>query len=186
MGDTIFQILQWAIPSGGIGAAIAWIANRRLRTVEEKKKIEDTYKQMYDMVSRELISLQQQNETNYDKIENLRTDGDKMRRALNRLSRAIEAIQICPHRTTCPVSVELSLDQDSDTPKPARGKHEPAKGQSHGDGHPNMAEAGEGAHGNSRSQAATRQHQISATVSGVHGKGKTGGRQTPKETGNGE
>ena len=138
------------------------------------------------MVSRELISLQQQNETNYDKIENLRTDGDKMRRALNRLSRAIEAIQICPHRTTCPVSVELSLDQDSDTPKPARGKHEPAKGQSHGDGHPNMAEAGEGAHGNSRSQAATRQHQISATGSGVHSKGKTGGRQTPKETGNGE
>lgn len=186
MGDTIFQILQWAIPSGGIGAAIAWIANRRLRTVEEKKKIEDTYKQMYDMVSRELISLQQQNETNYDKIENLRTDGDKMRRALNRLSRAIEAIQICPHRTTCPVSVELSLDQDSDTPKHARGKPTPAKGQSHGDGHPNMAEAGEGSHGNSLSQAHARQHQISATGSGVHSKGKTGGRQTPKETGNGE
>ena len=186
MGDTIFQILQWAIPSGGIGAAIAWIANRRLRTVEEKKKIEDTYKQMYDMVSRELISLQQQNETNYDKIENLRTDGDKMRRALNRLSRAIEAIQICPHRTTCPVSVELSLDQDNNTPKLARGKHQAAKGQPHGDDHANMAEASESAHGNSRSQAATRQHQISATVSGVHGKGKTGGCQTPKETGNGE
>ena len=45
MAETIFQILQWAIPSGGIGAAIAWIANRRLRTVEEKKKVEDTYKQ---------------------------------------------------------------------------------------------------------------------------------------------
>ena len=186
MGDTIFQILQWAIPSGGIGAAIAWIANRRLRTVEEKKKIEDTYKQMYDMVSRELISLQQQNETNYEKIENLRTDGDKMRRALNRLSRAIEAIQICPHRTACPVSVELSLDQDSDTPKHARGKHEPTKGQPHGDGHPNMAEAGEGSHGNSRSQADTRQHQAAATRGGVHGKGKTGGSQAPKETGNGE
>ena len=186
MGDTIFQILQWAIPSGGIGAAIAWIANRRLRNAEEKKKIEDTYKQMYDMVSRELISLQQQNETNYDKIENLRTDGDKMRRALNRLSRAIEAIQICPHRTTCPVSVELSLDQDSDTPKPARGKPTPAKGQPHPDGHPNMAETSEGAHGNNLSQAATRQHQAAATRGGVHGKGKTGGRQAPKETGNGE
>ncbi|KGI21247.1 hypothetical protein [Hoylesella timonensis] len=186
MGDTIFQILQWAIPSGGIGAAIAWIANRRLRTVEEKKKIEDTYKQMYDMVSRELISLQQQNETNYDKIENLRTDGDKMRRALNRLSRAIEAIQICPHRTTCPVSVELSLDQDSDAPKPARGKPTPAKGQPHTDDHPNMAEAGEGSHGNSLSQTHTRQHQAAATRSSVHGKGKTGGCQTPKETGNGE
>jgi len=186
MGDTIFQILQWAIPSGGIGAAIAWIANRRLRTVEEKKKIEDTYKQMYDMVSRELISLQQQNETNYDKIENLRTDGDKMRRALNRLSRAIEAIQICPHRTTCPVSVELSLDQDSDTPKPARGKHQPAKGQSHGDGDTNMAEVSEGSHVDGRSQAATRQHQAAATRGGVHGKGQTGGCEAPKETGKGE
>lgn len=183
MGDTIFQILQWAIPSGGIGAAIAWIANRRLRTVEEKKKIADTYKQMYDMVSRELISLQQQNETNYEKIENLRTDGDKMRRALNRLSRAIEAIQICPHRTACPVSVELSLDQDRDTPKPARGKHDPAKGQPHPDGHPNMAEASEGAHGNSLSQAHARQHQTAATGGGVHGKGKTGGCQAPKESG---
>ena len=183
MGDTIFQILQWAIPSGGIGAAIAWIANRRTRTVEEKKKIEDTYKQMYDMVSRELISLQQQNETNYDKIENLRSDGDKMRRALNRLSRAIEAIQICPHRTACPVSVELSLDQDRDTPKPARGKHDPAKGQPHPDGHPNMAEASEGAHGNSLSQAHARQHQAAATGGGVHGKGKTGGCQAPKESG---
>ena len=186
MGDTIFQILQWAIPSGGIGAAIAWIANRRLRTVEEKKKIEDTYKQMYDMVSRELISLQQQNETNYDKIENLRTDGDKMRRALNRLSRAIEAIQICPHRTACPVSVELSLDQDSDTPKPTRGKPTPTKGQPHGDGHPNMAETSEGAHGHSLSQAHARQHQTAATGGSVHGKGKTGGSQAPKETGNGE
>lgn len=183
MGDTIFQILQWAIPSGGIGAAIAWIANRRLRTVEEKKKIADTYKQMYDMVSRELISLQQQNETNYEKIENLRTDGDKMRRALNRLSRAIEAIQICPHRAACPVSVELSLDQDRDTPKPARGKHDPAKGQPHPDGHPNMAEASEGSHGNSLSQAHARQHQTAATGGGVHGKGKTGGCQAPKESG---
>lgn len=40
MAETIFQILQWALPAGSIGAAIAWIANRRLRTVEEKKKVE--------------------------------------------------------------------------------------------------------------------------------------------------
>lgn len=186
MGDTIFQILQWAIPSGGIGAAIAWIANRRLRTVEEKKKIEDTYKLMYDMVSRELISLQQQNETNYDKIENLRTDGDKMRRALNRLSRAIEAIQICPHRTTCPVSVELSLDQDNNMPKPARGKHQAAKGQPHGDDRANMAEASESAHVKGGSQADTREHQAAATRSSVHGKGKTGSCEASKKTSNGE
>ncbi len=115
--DTIFQILQWAIPSGGIGVAIAWIANRRLRTVEEKKKVEDTYKQMYDMVSAELVGLQKQNHINYEKMEELRSENDKTCRALNRLSRAIEAIQLCPHRAACPVSGELSLDENG-----ARGK----------------------------------------------------------------
>ena len=25
------QIIQWAIPSGGIGAAIAWVANRKVK-----------------------------------------------------------------------------------------------------------------------------------------------------------
>ena len=48
MADTIFQILQWAIPSGGIGAAIAWIANRRLRTVEQKKKVEEEKKKQQE------------------------------------------------------------------------------------------------------------------------------------------
>ena len=122
MAETIFQILQWAIPSGGIGVAIAWIANRRLRTVEEKKKVEDTYKQMYDMVSAELVGLHKQNRINYEKMEELRGENDKTRRALNRLSRAIEAIQLCPHRNNCPVSSELSLSEDSDKGKPHRGK----------------------------------------------------------------
>lgn len=108
--DTMLAILQWAIPSGGIGAAIAWIANRRLRTVEEKKKVEDTYKQMYDMVSEELTSVQRQNLDNYEKMEELRAENDKTRRMLARLSRAIEAIQSCPHRVNCPISAELQDD----------------------------------------------------------------------------
>ncbi|EGC18622.1 hypothetical protein [Prevotella multiformis] len=123
MAETIFQILQWAVPSGGIGAAIAWIANRRLRTVEEKKKVEDTYKQMYDMVSAELVGLQKQNRMNYEKIEGLRNESDKTRRALNRLSRAVEAIQLCPHRAACPVSSELSLDEETDGRKAQRTKY---------------------------------------------------------------
>ena len=127
MADTIFQILQWAIPSGGIGAAIAWIANRRLRTVEEKKKVEDTYKQMYDMVSAELVGLQKQNRINYETMEELRSENDKTRRALNRLSRAIEAIQLCPHRAACPVSGELSLDEDG-----VRGKSNRLKSRNEG------------------------------------------------------
>ena len=144
MAETIFQILQWAIPSGGIGAAIAWIANRRLRTVEEKKKVEDTYKQMYDMVSAELVGLHKQNRINYEKMEELRGENDKTRRALNRLSRAIEAIQLCPHRVNCPVSSELSLSEDGDNTKPHRGKpctegNDTADGQ-----HRTVAAAGNG------------------------------------------
>lgn len=131
--DSILQILQWAIPSGGIGAAIAWVANRRLRAVEEKKKVEDTYKQMYDMVSEELISLQRQNKENYEKIEEFRNENDKTRRALNRLSRAIEAIQLCPHRAACPVSGELSLDEEADRGKHGADKRIHGKGQHRAD-----------------------------------------------------
>lgn len=145
MAETIFQILQWAIPSGGIGAAIAWIANRRLRTVEEKKKVEDTYKQMYDMVSAELVGLHKQNRINYEKMEELRGENDKTRRALNRLSRAIEAIQLCPHRAACPVSGELSLSEDSDKGKPHRTRQR-SEGSRTADEHPQaVATAGDGA-----------------------------------------
>ena len=145
MAETIFQILQWAIPSGGIGVAIAWIANRRIRAVEEKKKVEDTYKQMYDLVSVELVSLQKQNHMNYEKIEALRSENDKTRRALNRLSRAIEAIQLCPHRVNCPVSSELSLSEDGDKGKPHRGKSR-TEGNDTADGqHRTVAAAGDGA-----------------------------------------
>ena len=145
MAETIFQILQWAIPSGGIGAAIAWIANRRLRTVEEKKKVEDTYKQMYDMVSAELVGLHNKNRINYEKMEELRGENDKTRRALNRLSRAIEAIQLCPHRVNCPVSSELSLSEDGDKGKPHRGKPR-TEGNATADGqHRTVAAAGNGA-----------------------------------------
>ena len=145
MAETIFQILQWAIPSGGIGAAIAWIANRRLRTVEEKKKVEDTYKQMYDMVSAELVGLHKQNRINYEKMEELRGENDKTRRALNRLSRAIEAIQLCPHRAACPVSGELSLSEDSDKGKQHRTRQR-SEGSRTADEHPQtVAAADDGA-----------------------------------------
>lgn len=145
MAETIFQILQWAIPSGGIGAAIAWIANRRLRTVEEKKKVEDTYKQMYDMVSAELVGLHKQNRINYEKMEELRGENDKTRRALNRLSRAIEAIQLCPHRAACPVSGELSLSEDSDKGKPHRTRQRSEGSRTADEHHQAVAAAGDGA-----------------------------------------
>lgn len=125
--ETILQILQWAIPSGGIGAAIAWIANRKTRQAKTAKEVHDTYKMMYDTVSAELVSLQRQTMTNYEKMEELKAENSRTRWALNRLSRAIEAIQVCPYSSNCPVRSELSVDEgtddtDRDQRKPLRGK----------------------------------------------------------------
>lgn len=112
----VMQILTWAIPSGGIGAAIAWIANRKVKLAEGAKQVHDTYKEMYGDVSQELLTLQQKSDANTRAMEKLRDENALTRRALNRLSRAIEAIQLCPHRATCPVSGELSLDEDDADP----------------------------------------------------------------------
>ena len=123
MADTIFQILQWAIPSGGIGAAIAWIAEKKTRDAKTAKEVHDTYKAMYEDISALLVETQKKYEETKEQIETLGTENSRTRRALNRLSRAIEAIQICPHRANCPVSGELSLDEETDTGKQVRAKH---------------------------------------------------------------
>jgi len=123
MADTIFQILQWAIPSGGIGAAIAWIAEKKTRDAKTAKEVHDTYKTMYEDISALLVETQKKYEETKEQIETLGTENSRTRRALNRLSRAIEAIQICPHRANCPVSGELSLDEEADTGKQVRAKH---------------------------------------------------------------
>ncbi len=111
MAETIMQILMWAVPSGGIGAAIAWVANRKTRAVQDAKVVHDTYKGMYEDVSRELLTIQRKSDENTKAMEALKDENVRTRRALNRLSRAIEAIQSCPHRGSCPVSSELSLDE---------------------------------------------------------------------------
>lgn len=112
MADTILQILMWAVPSGGIGAAIAWIANRNVRQAKTAKEIHDTYKAMYADVSEVLVKVQKENEKLNGKIDELAKENERTRRSLNRLCRAIEAIQLCPHRTSCPVRGELSLTED--------------------------------------------------------------------------
>lgn len=112
--DTLMQILQWAIPSGGIGAAIAWVANRKANNARQAKSVHDTYKLMYEDISRLLVETQVKYDESTKLTEKLVTENNLTRRALNRLSRAIEAIQLCPHAGTCPVSSELSLSEDGD------------------------------------------------------------------------
>ena len=119
MTDIILNILQWAIPSGGIGAAIAWIANRKVKEAEQAKRIHDTFKEMYGDVSKELLAKQKElndaAEDNAKAIEELNKENARTRYALNRPTRAIEAIQLCPHRASCPVSSELQNQEDDDT-----------------------------------------------------------------------
>lgn len=114
MADTIMQILMWAIPSGGIGAAIAWIANKSIRQAKTAKEIHDTYKAMYSDVSDALMKVNRENEKLNEKVDELSKENERTRRSLNRLCRAIEAIQLCPHRSSCPVRSELSLTEDDD------------------------------------------------------------------------
>lgn len=124
MTDVIMNILQWAIPSGGIGAAIAWIANRKVKEAEQAKQIHDTFKEMYGDVSKELLAKQKELNDAAEEyaraIEDLNKENAKTRYALNRLSRALEAIQLCPHRASCPVSGELQNQEDGDA-NPADG-----------------------------------------------------------------
>lgn len=114
MADTIMQILQWAIPSGGIGAAIAWVANRKANNAKQAKSVHDTYKVMYEDISTLLVETQKKYDESSKLTEKLVSENNLTRRALNRLSRAIEAIQLCPHAGTCPVSSELSFIEDGD------------------------------------------------------------------------
>ena len=121
--DTIMQILQWAIPSGGIGAAIAWVANRKANNAKQAKSVHDTYKAMYEDISALLVETQRKYDDSTKLTEKLVSENNLTRRALNRLSRAIEAIQLCPHAGSCPVSGELSLSEDGDEVEgDARGK----------------------------------------------------------------
>ena len=143
MTDIILNILQWAILPGGIGTAIAWIANRKVKEAEQAKRIHDTFKEMNGDVSKELLAKQKElndaAEDNAKAIEELNKENARTRYALNRLTRAIEAIQLCPHRASCPVSGELRHDEDDQEgaePGAKRTKRRQCKPKSESDGKP--------------------------------------------------
>lgn len=103
MADFLLQFIQWAIPSGGIGAAIVWFANRKANNAKNAKVVHDTYKGMYEDISKVLLETQQKYEDITKVVEGLTAENHRTRLSINRLSRAIEAIKLCPHRNSCPV-----------------------------------------------------------------------------------
>jgi len=94
----ILSTLQWLIPSGGLGAVIAWIFSKTLRNLRQTKEVHDTYKTLYEDISKTLTDVQ-------DEL-------DKLHKELGRFRRAVSKIYGCRYYPDCPVQYEL---QDSET-----------------------------------------------------------------------
>ena len=150
MADIILQFLTWAIPSGSIGAAIVWLFNRKAHKAEIAKTVHDTYKKMYEDVSKLLIETREKYEETYEKIEELSQENARTRTALNRLSRAVEAIQLCPYRSECPVRGELQKQGDSQLPADRPGSRGSSNANPRPGGRRQRNTGGKASHGSKR------------------------------------
>ena len=117
MADFLLQFIQWAIPSGGIGAAIVWFANRKTNNAKNAKVVHDTYKGMYEDISKVLLETQQKYEDITKVVEGLTAENHRTRLSINRLSRAIEAIKLsavsCRSTKTMTTQEEEKVVRDS-------------------------------------------------------------------------
>jgi hypothetical protein len=93
MTDTLTTILQWLIPSGGLGAVIAWLFSRTLRNLRQTKEVHDTYKTLYEDISNTLTDVQ--------------NELDELHKELGRFRRAVSKIYSCRYYPDCPVQHEL-------------------------------------------------------------------------------
>lgn len=101
MTDSILQLLQWLVPTGGVGMLLGWITSTRLRHARTAKEVHDTYKTMYDDVHNELTKLAGENSD-----INLR---------LARLEQAIARGPGCHLWPHCPIRLQLQrTSQESD------------------------------------------------------------------------
>ena len=121
MTETILQYLQWAIP-GGIGTAIGWLLSSKLRGARVAKEVHDTYKAMYEDVSRELQEIRKENE--------------KIYKAFTRLERAVAKATACRYWPGCPIRSEL--------PDKAGGGEPPRNGGQQGKGPHRIRDTGDG------------------------------------------
>ena len=86
MADFLLQFIQWAIPSGGIGAAIVWFANRKANNAKNAKVVHDTYKGMYEDISKVLLETQQKYEDITKVVEGLNQSAQSCNRGYQTLS----------------------------------------------------------------------------------------------------
>lgn len=94
MTEYVLTIIQWLIPSGGVGALLVWLTSRTLRSTRTAKEVHDTYKQMYEDLQRTLIDLQH--------------DNTQLYATLSRLEQAVSRATLCRYYgAACPLRSEL-------------------------------------------------------------------------------
>ena len=89
MTESILQLLQWLVPTGGVGMLLGWITSTRLRQARTAKEVHDTYKEMYEGLHNQVIDIA--------------NDNSEMRQILARLSRAITKVPTCRIGSQCPI-----------------------------------------------------------------------------------
>lgn len=98
MTESILQLLQWLVPTGGVGMLLGWITSTRLRQARTAKEVHDTYKEMYEGL--------------YNQVIDIANDNSEMRQMLARLERAITKGTTCRIWSQCPIRHELQRTQD--------------------------------------------------------------------------
>jgi hypothetical protein len=91
--DLFSDILQWLLPTGGLGSIFAWLGSKILRRLQETKEVHDTYKTLYEDISETLKSLQ--------------NEVDGLHKELGRFRRSVSKMYGCRYYPDCPVQREL-------------------------------------------------------------------------------
>lgn len=113
---SIWQMVQWLVPAGGLGAVIVWLTSWVIRNTRTAKEVHDTYKTMYENIQGTLIELQDENK--------------KLYRAVSKLERTISKATTCRYFADCPLRSELQEQTGNTTDfRPLR---QPAKRKKNG------------------------------------------------------
>lgn len=89
----ILALLQWLLPSGGVGLVLGWITSRRIRLARSRREEHDTYMHMYDDTQDTLLRLSQ--------------DNQQMLLRLSRVEAALAKAYRCRYLHQCPLRHEL-------------------------------------------------------------------------------
>jgi hypothetical protein len=93
--EWVTNLLEFLLPAitAVISSAATWIVSRNLRRTRRAKEIHDTYKSMYEDISKTLKEIQNENE--------------HLRKAILRLEKAVSRAINCKYYRECPIRDEL-------------------------------------------------------------------------------